>query len=106
MRIRWRQFRCLPARMCACAAMGLFFMICASSWAQEALGNVQIRVHADQTVGAIAPIWDFFGYDEPNYTYAPNGKNCWESCRRSVPHLSRYASTTFSPRATVPPHLS
>ncbi len=24
--------------------------------------------------GAISPVWSFFGYDEPNYTYAPNGK--------------------------------
>ena len=24
--------------------------------------------------GTMAPVWNFFGYDEPNYTYAPNGK--------------------------------
>ena len=22
----------------------------------------------------MSPIWNYFGYDEPNYTYAPNGK--------------------------------
>ena len=27
----------------------------------------------DQPVGAFPPIWNYFGYDEPNYTYAPNG---------------------------------
>lgn len=43
------------------------------SWAQEAPDSVQIRVRADESDGTIAPIWRFFGYDEPNYTYAPNG---------------------------------
>ena len=31
-------------------------------------------MHADQSAGEIAPVWNFFGYDESNYTYAPNGK--------------------------------
>jgi len=22
----------------------------------------------------MSPLWSYFGYDEPNYTYAPNGK--------------------------------
>jgi len=22
----------------------------------------------------VAPVWAYFGYDKPNYTYAPNGK--------------------------------
>jgi xylan 1,4-beta-xylosidase len=35
---------------------------------------VNINVHVDQPEGALAPIWNYFGYDEPNYTYAPNGK--------------------------------
>ncbi|UWZ86187.1 GH39 family glycosyl hydrolase [Occallatibacter riparius] len=33
-----------------------------------------IQVHAAQTTGSYAPIWNYFGADEPNYTYAPNGK--------------------------------
>lgn len=44
------------------------------SWPQESSDIVKIRVHADQQDGTLAPIWSFFGYDEPNYTYAPNGK--------------------------------
>src|SRR5271156_5399655 len=42
--------------------------------AQQAPGTVTIHVHADQSAGPIRPIWNYFGYDEPNYTYAPNGK--------------------------------
>src|SRR6516164_7606883 len=36
--------------------------------------NVLVLVQANQLDGANAPVWNFFGYDEPNYTYAPNGK--------------------------------
>ena len=35
---------------------------------------VQIRVAADQRIGVLTPVWSFFGYDEPNYTYAKDGK--------------------------------
>jgi xylan 1,4-beta-xylosidase len=46
---------------------------CLSS-AQQAPESVTIHVRADQSEGDIRPIWNYFGYDEPNYTYAPNGK--------------------------------
>jgi xylan 1,4-beta-xylosidase len=36
--------------------------------------RVSIRVDAKQTKGLMRPIWAFFGYDEPNYTYMPDGK--------------------------------
>jgi xylan 1,4-beta-xylosidase len=42
--------------------------------AQNAAERVVIRVDADRVQGAMPPVWNFFGYDEPNYTYAPNGK--------------------------------
>ncbi len=45
---------------------------CAALPAQEA--PVTIRVNAAQTQGLLRPIWAYFGYDEPNYTYAPHGK--------------------------------
>jgi xylan 1,4-beta-xylosidase len=35
---------------------------------------VSIGVHANQPMGAYLPIADFFGADEPNYLYAPNGR--------------------------------
>ena len=44
------------------------------SSAQQAPDSVTIHVRADQSEGALRPIWNYFGYDEPNYTYAPNGK--------------------------------
>src|SRR5260221_8392693 len=35
---------------------------------------VSIRIDASESRGELQPIWRFFGYDEPNYTYQPNGK--------------------------------
>lgn len=42
--------------------------------AQQSGSNVMIQVHADQPDGPLPPIWNYFGYDEPNYSYAPNGQ--------------------------------
>jgi xylan 1,4-beta-xylosidase len=54
------------------ALLPAFFPLIARS--QENPETVNIQVHADQPEGTISPIWNFFGYDEPNYTYAPNGR--------------------------------
>jgi xylan 1,4-beta-xylosidase len=35
---------------------------------------VLIRVNADDRIGPLTPIWAWFGYDEPNYTYMKDGK--------------------------------
>jgi xylan 1,4-beta-xylosidase len=58
-------------------ALTLLLFAGLSSSAQEPAGaaqTVSIQVHADQVDGPLRPIWSYFGYDEPNYTYAPNGK--------------------------------
>ena len=36
--------------------------------------SVAIRVDASARQGSWKPIWTYFGYDEPNDTYTPNGK--------------------------------
>jgi len=53
--------------------MGLLLMT-ALSRPQEACESVRIEVQVDQPDGPMSPLWSYFGYDEPNYTYAPNGK--------------------------------
>jgi xylan 1,4-beta-xylosidase len=55
----------------AVAILALIAPIC---WPQQSLEGVNIQVDADQSDGPLPPIWNYFGYDEPNYTYAPNGK--------------------------------
>jgi xylan 1,4-beta-xylosidase len=43
-------------------------------WPQPPAQSVKIEVHSDQPDGSIQPVWNYFGYDEPNYTHAPNGQ--------------------------------
>jgi len=50
--------------------LGLLFVY--RPWAGAA-EPVEIRVDLDKHMGPIKPIWSYFGYDEPNYTYMPNG---------------------------------
>src|SRR5579863_8908642 len=35
---------------------------------------VAITVHADRSLAPFQPVLNYFGYDEPNYTYMPNGR--------------------------------
>ena len=41
---------------------------------QQPPQSIAIHVHADQPDSVLTPIWNYFGYDEPNYSYAPNGR--------------------------------
>jgi xylan 1,4-beta-xylosidase len=52
----------------------LFLLACQLCWPQETAQNVRIQVQANQSDGPISPVWSYFGYDEPNYTYAPDGR--------------------------------
>jgi xylan 1,4-beta-xylosidase len=55
------------------AALLLFVaLLCAHSGVQT--DRVTIRVDAAKSKGPMKPIWSFFGYDEPNYTYMKDGK--------------------------------
>jgi xylan 1,4-beta-xylosidase len=40
----------------------------------ESAAPVTISIHAAQPAGPYTPIWNYFGADEPNYIYAPNGR--------------------------------
>src|SRR6516225_8038526 len=42
--------------------------------AQPLPDMVSIHVAADRFQGSIPAVWNYFGYDEPNYTYTPNGR--------------------------------
>ena len=42
--------------------------------AQPPPDMVSIHVTADRFQGSIPVVWNYFGYDEPNYTYARNGR--------------------------------
>ncbi|MBM1218623.1 hypothetical protein JQU17_00325 [Ponticoccus sp. SC2-23] len=36
--------------------------------------QIAMTIEADRTTGRYHPIWNWFGHDEPNYTYTENGK--------------------------------
>lgn len=51
--------------------LGLVMSVLVSSlYGQQ---TASIRVNADHKLGVFSPIYAYFGYDEPNYTYAANG---------------------------------
>ena len=75
MLIRWLWRRC--GKPCVVRGISGWLIVMATvlpAGSQDASTSVHVNVQADRTKGKLAPIWSFFGYDEPNYTYAPNGK--------------------------------
>src|SRR6266481_2454936 len=56
------------------SAAFFLILIVPLSGMQKLPERVSIQVHADHAEGSLAPIWNYFGYDEPNYTYAPHGQ--------------------------------
>ncbi len=86
---------------CIFPAVALCLLWPSVSSAQQAPESVTIHVRADQSAGAIWPIWNYFGYDEPNYTYTPNGKKLLSELARLVPCLCTFAFTICSPPATA-----
>jgi len=54
--------------------LGLIFLFLHAALARAQQDKTRIQVHADQAEGPSVQVWNYFGYDEPNYTYAPNGK--------------------------------
>ena len=45
-----------------------------------------VRVDAESNLGAFAPVYRYFGYDEPNYTYQPNGRKLIAELTALSPH--------------------
>jgi xylan 1,4-beta-xylosidase len=70
--LRTRNRRCGRRTRLICPFV-LLFLICQLCWLQQSQ-RVSVQVQVDQSDGALSPVWNYFGYDEPNYTYAPNGK--------------------------------
>jgi xylan 1,4-beta-xylosidase len=52
----------------------LIAVLCGSALEAQQSDPVSIQIHADHVTGTSSTAWNFFGYDEPNYTYAPNGQ--------------------------------
>jgi xylan 1,4-beta-xylosidase len=67
-----------PALLFACGALTSPIVQSAQQQPEPAAAPgpvpITISVHAAQPAGPYTPIWNYFGADEPNYVYAPNGK--------------------------------
>jgi len=50
---------------------------------------VTIKVHADRSTGKYEPLWNWFGYDEPNYTYSEHGKKLLKELNELSPEPAR-----------------
>ncbi|RDB03543.1 GH39 family glycosyl hydrolase [Runella aurantiaca] len=48
----------------------ILWFCCISGWGQKAT----LTVDFSQEIGPMQPVWAWFGYDEPNYTYMKDGK--------------------------------
>jgi xylan 1,4-beta-xylosidase len=53
------------------AAIAVAALTTTEAWQSE---RVTIRVNAAELKGPMAPVWAWFGYDEPNYTYMKDGR--------------------------------
>ncbi|MCX8038315.1 MAG: beta-xylosidase, partial [Candidatus Sumerlaeia bacterium] len=65
-----------PLKATPCVPLWAVIMVLlseAAAYSQMPTSSVVITVHADRMRGELNPIWRFFGYDEPNYTYHPDG---------------------------------
>ncbi len=68
-----------------------FPLLCLLTACALAQVPVTIKVDAAKSLGPQSPVWSYFGYDEPNYTTAPNG-------RKLIAELSALSPTQVSIR--------
>jgi xylan 1,4-beta-xylosidase len=47
---------------------------------------VTLRIDLNKTKGEMRPVWRYFGYDEPNYTYMKDGKKLLSQLAALSPH--------------------
>jgi xylan 1,4-beta-xylosidase len=47
--------------------------------------RVSIRVASQSKIGPLTPMWAWFGYDEPNYTYMPDGQKLLSALAATSP---------------------
>ena len=55
-------------------AVGSAWLVFLISGVLSAETPVSIQVDVKHSVGPLSPVWNYFGYDEPNYTYALHGR--------------------------------
>jgi xylan 1,4-beta-xylosidase len=64
---------CCPVRILGLLAP-LLFLISRPASAQKSSPTIRIQAEFNRPEGVFSPVWNYFGYDEPNYSYQPNGR--------------------------------
>lgn len=54
--------------------IALLAFLAGPCWNCQAVNTVQVGVNLEKKIGPMKPLWAWFGYDEPNYTYMEDGK--------------------------------
>ena len=65
----------------------------APSEAQQSPPRIAIRVASGVERGPMTPIWAWFGYDEPNYTYMPDGRKLLTALAEAARPATVYVRT-------------
>jgi xylan 1,4-beta-xylosidase len=68
-----------------CCLLAAFLCVLFAPASLVAQQPVTIRVDAEKTLGRFTPVWDYFGYDEPNYTYMQHGADLVEELAGLAP---------------------
>jgi xylan 1,4-beta-xylosidase len=63
-----------PRRYSAATLMAFAVLLAWPALAQRESSPVSIRIDASKPLGPMTSMWAFFGHDEPNYTYMPDGQ--------------------------------
>jgi xylan 1,4-beta-xylosidase len=73
-RQRWNRLVFVVSVSVFVSSVAVGCLVSQPGWPQPAPETIRIQVQYDRPEGAIPPVWNYFGYDEPNYTYAANGR--------------------------------
>jgi len=76
----------------AVASVGASTPSCAGQSTTQPVMPTTVRLHVDagKPIGDYRPIWSYFGADEPNYTYAPNGAKLLRELSAINPDVTVY----------------
>src|SRR3989337_2350504 len=55
-------------------AFFLVVIMCSCEKSEEQRADITLTVDLSRKKGPMTPVWAWFGYDEPNYTYMKDGK--------------------------------
>lgn len=80
--LRFRRFMRTTTALVLTMLGGVWFAARGQSPQNNEAGEVRIDVDTSASQGPWRPVWSYFGYDEPNYTYAENGKKLLGELRK------------------------